>query len=110
MAKTVYTAEEVALEDGKEVTLKPLTIAKMKRAMAYLDEDHPAESVNDGYDFLTGLVKICLKGQLDDDYDLEENLDQVTAKRIVLVCTGIDLDDTSNLVAMAAAQSGGTSI
>jgi hypothetical protein len=110
MAKTVYTPEEVTLEDGLELTIKPLSIAKLKRAMAYLEDsgDDDAEDMNSGLDFILGLTQKCVGHLLPEDYDLEENLDTVTAKRIILVSTGIDFDDQNLMIAAAAgaAQSG----
>jgi hypothetical protein len=109
LAKTVYTEERVTLQDGKEIILRPLVIGRLKKAMAYVDDPvENGDTDSDGFDFLVSLSKICLEGQLEEDYDLEMSLDAVTAKRIILVSTGIDFDD-QNLVmaaAAAAAQSG----
>lgn len=113
MAKTVYTAEEVELQDGTLLTLKPLTIKRLKAAMAYLDQDSTEDinDVNAGMDFLVGLAQVCIGHLLPEDYDLEDSLDQPTAKRIIFVSTGIDFDDQNLMIAAAAgaAQSGATS-
>lgn len=104
MAKTVYSEEKITLQDGKEITLRPLVIARLKKAMAYVESPtEDSSEANDGLDFLINLTRICLGGQIDDDYDLEESLDTDTAKRIIKVSTGIDLDDQNLMVAAAAA-------
>ena len=117
MAKTVYTPEDVALQDGTELVLKPLPIAKLKRAMSYMEDAEDIQSEEDSYSFIVGLVEICVGNQLpktttDDDgnevpYQLEETLDVPTGKRIIAVTTGVDFDNP-NLAALAleAAQSG----
>lgn len=112
MAKTVYTEERITLQDGKEVILRPLVIGRLKKAMAYIDDPEiDGSNDTDGFDFLLTLTRICLGNQIEDDYDLEESVDAVTAKRIILVSTGIDFDDQNLMAAAAAAaaQSGQTS-
>ena len=113
MAKTVYTPETIELQDGKQIILKPLVMKVLKQAMEYVENpDEDAETTTDGLDYLTNLAKICLTGQVDEDYNLDESLDPVTAKRIILVSTGIDLDDQNLMMTAAAeavAQSGATS-
>jgi hypothetical protein len=112
MAKTVYTPEDIVLQDGKKIILRPLVMTVLKEAMAYIDNpDEDPENPTDGIDFITNLAAICLKGQVEEDYDLGMSLDPVTAKRIILVGTGIDFDDTNLMMASAAAaaaQSGAT--
>lgn len=105
MAKTVYTPEEVSLQDGQKIVLRPLVISRLKEAMAYIDSpDEDGEVDTDGLDFLVNLAGICLRGQVAEDYNLEDALDTVTAKRIILIGTGIDFDDQNLMIAAAAAQ------
>jgi hypothetical protein len=67
LAKTVYTEERVALQDGKEVILRPLVIGRLKKAMAYVDNpNETGEADTDGFDFLLNLTRICLGNQIDD--------------------------------------------
>lgn len=107
MAKTVYTAEEYELSDGQVVKAAPLPISKLKKAMAFFNDTEEISTVEDTYDFLLGVVEICLDGQLPEEYNLEDSLDVETGKRIVAVCTGIDLDDPNLVMAAAAAGSAG---
>jgi hypothetical protein len=105
LAKTVYTPEEITLQDGQKIVLRPLVISRLKRAMAYVDApDEDGDTDTDGLDFLVKLAAICVEGQIPEDYNLEDSLDTVTAKRIVLVGTGIDFDDQNLMIAAAAAQ------
>jgi len=105
LAKTVYTPEEVTLQDGTDVVLRPLVIGRLKKAMAYLDDpEQSGETEEDGLDFLLALTKICLTGQLPEDFDYENAVDAPTAKRVILVGTGIDFDDTNLMMQAAAAQ------
>jgi hypothetical protein len=109
MAKTVYTPEEIELQDGTPLILKPLPIAQLKRAMNYIEESPDVVSEEDSYDFILGIAKICVGKQLPEkdaegnEYDLEESLDLLTGKRIVAVCTGVDFDNP-NLAALAMDQ------
>ena len=110
MAKTVYTPEEVTLQDDTVLTLRPLTIARLKKAMAHLDAQSEIDTTEDkedtdqyGFDFLVELVDICVGHQVGEDYDWDSSLDTPTAKRIIFVSTGIDFDDKENLMVAAAA-------
>lgn len=107
MAKTVYTAEEYELADGQKIVLKPLVLSVLKKAMTALEEVPEEDNENPlaGLDYILGVAEICLQGQLPADYPLEDNIDLPTAKRVVAVSTGIDLD-SSNLMMEAAAQVG----
>jgi hypothetical protein len=105
LAKTVFTPEEVVLQDGQKIILRPLVISRLKEAMAYVDApDEDGETDTDGLDFLVKLTGICVRGQVPEDYNLEDALDAVTAKRIIFVGTGIDFDDQNLMIAAAAAQ------
>jgi hypothetical protein len=105
LAKTVYTPEEFSLLDGKEIVAKPLPLSRLKKAMSAIDNAGELETTDDSIDFILGLTVLCLEGQLDEDYVLEDSLDILTGKRIIAVSTGIDLD-APNLVQAALEQSG----
>jgi hypothetical protein len=105
LAKTVYTVEEFSLADGKVVKVAPLPISKLKKAMAAL-ETTVAEETDGVLDYILNAAGICLEGQLDEDYVLGDTLDIVTAKRVIAVCTGYDMDAPNLLMEAAAAQAG----
>lgn len=106
MAKTAVTVEEFELEDGTTISIKPLVISKLKRAMEYMNNaDLDESSELAGVDYILSITKICLEGKIPDDYDLEDNIDIVTAKRVIAISTGVDFDDPK-LMAMAAVSGG----
>lgn len=105
MAKTVYTVEEFALSDGKVVKVAPLPISKLKKAMAAL-ENTVEENTENVLDYVLNVAGICLEGQVDEGYDLGESLDLITAKRVIAICTGYDMDAPNLLMEAAAAQAG----
>lgn len=109
MAKTVFTSEEFELVDGKVLKVAPLPISRLKKAMSFFDDTDEIKTVEQTYDWIAALVALCVEDQLEDGYVLEDSLDVETGKRIITVCTGVDLDDPNLVMAAAAAQSGETS-
>lgn len=113
MAKTVYTPEEIELQDGTPIVLKPLPIALLKKAMKFMEQSDEITTEEDSYEFILGLAQLCIEKQLPPpgqdsegnmvEYKLEETLDLVTGKRIIAVCTGVDFDNP-NLAALAMEQ------
>jgi len=96
-ATTVYTIEEVILQDDSEAVLKPLPIKLLRKFMTELEKLGKAESENAGIDIMTTMAGICLQKQfpkLVEDRDaLEEALDMPTIYKIVEVCGGVKLND-----------------
>lgn len=130
MASTVYTVEEVELQDGTTVTLKPLNIKGLRKFMAKMDEFTAVETNDDGMDVLLDAAAICLmkirpefwdkdkdrgfkkaegdnppepkpKGGYTEEF--EEAADMPTVYRILSVCGGVNLDDPNPIAAAAAA-------
>lgn len=105
MATTVYDTEEISLQDGTKVVLKPNRIKYQKQFMTLLEEGGSAQTNNEATDQLVALAAICLRGAIGDKADdtewLEEALDEPTIYRIIEICGGIKLDDP-NLMAAAA--------
>ncbi len=110
MAKTVYTVEEVELQDGTIVELRPLNIKNLRLFQDKFKEMQSVEgetlSDDDALSKLVDLVAICLKSKLPElvaDRDaLEEALDIETMYVVIEKCGGIKLNDP-NLVAAALA-------
>lgn len=111
MAKTVYTVEEVELQDGSVVQLRPLNIKnlrlfndKLKELQATPDGETLTE--DQALDKMLDLAAICLKNKLPDlvaDREkLEEALDIDTIYKVIEKCGGIKLNDP-NLIAAALA-------
>lgn len=104
MATTVYDIEEIKLQDGSTVQLKPLSIKQLRKFMAVMNKASEASTEDQSIGVLVDACAIALETQLPElvkDKDkLEEALDVPTINRILEVCGGIKLDDP-NLVAAA---------
>ena len=105
MATAVYTTEEIELQDGTKITLRPNVIKRQKRFMVALESLETPDSQVDAYDQMLGLAQICLEGpapELAADLDkMEDIIDEPTMYKIIEVCGGIKLNDP-NLLAVAA--------
>lgn len=113
MSNTVYTVEEIELQDGTTVELKPLNIKHLREFMVKMDEfaktgDDEDASLN----CLIDAAGICLKKKLPElvaDRDaLEDALDMPTIYKILDLCGGVKLNDP-NLLAAAMEAVGKTS-
>ena len=104
MATTVYDVEEVKLQDGSTVQLKPLSIKQLRKFMAAMNKAQESTTEDKSLSVLIDACAIALEAQLPDlvkDREkLEEALDVPTINRILEVCGGIKLDDP-NLIAAA---------
>lgn len=109
MATTVYSVEEIELQSGDKVKLKPLSIKELRKFMAVMDTAKDAKTEADSLNVLIDACAIALEKQLPDlvkDKDkLEDALDVPTINRILEICGGIKLDDP-NLVAAAVLADG----
>lgn len=120
MATTVYTVEEVVLQSGREITLRPNSITVQRKFMkAFKEILNSAEDVkSDDYDpfdqertfdQMVGLVAICLTKIAPDladpknKEDLEDEMDEPTIYKIIEVCGGIKLNDPNLMAAATAA-------
>ena len=115
MATTVYKQEEITLQDGTEVLLKPLPIGRLRRFMEAWNEFGNIETEDDGYNVFINCAGIALeenyKGRFDglkatkDEKEageflsaeykeyLEDTLDLDTIYRILEVTGGLKLND-----------------
>lgn len=109
MATAVYDVEVIKLQNGEEVTLKPLTINRLRKFMTVMDKFGGAQTELETLGVLIDACAIALESQLPDlvaDIDkLEDALDLPTIYRILKVCGGIDLENP-NLVAAALEAAG----
>ena len=111
---TVYTTEEITLQDGTVVTLKPLNLKgvrvfqkQLKEYNEYLMELADTQGQPDEdktLDMFKEMTKTCLKREapelVENDESFEEALDIDTIFRVLEVCAGIKLNDP-NLQAAA---------
>lgn len=115
MATTVYTTEEIKLQDGTVVNLKPLNLKgvrifqkQLKEYNEYLSKlatDESTEPDEDAtIDMFKEMTKTCLRLEAPElvanDDAFEEALDVDTIFKILEVCAGIKFNDP-NLQAAA---------
>lgn len=104
MATTVYDVEEIELQNGKTVKLKPLSITRLRKFMEAINKTQTTETDLGTLSVLIDACAIALESQLPDlvaDREaFEDALDVPTINRILEVCGGIKMDDP-NLIAAA---------
>ncbi len=107
MANTVYDVEEITLQNGSTVKLKPLTIKELRKFMVAIQKTAEVTSEEETLTILIDACAVALEKQLPDlvkDRDqLEDALDVPTINRILEVCGGIKLDDPNLLAAAVLA-------
>ena len=107
MATTVYDVEEIQLQSGEKVQLKPLTIKELRKFMAVIQKTAEATTEDETLNLLIDACAVALEKQLPElvaDRDkLEDSLDVPTINRILEVCGGIKMDDPNLLAAAVLA-------
>lgn len=110
MAKTVYTTEEIELQDGTEVTLKPATIKVLRKFMKMLnemtnlkpnEEDGEDDLEDRSIELLLKMAGLLLEREIPEKVKqkgwLEETLDMPTVYKVIEVCGGVKLNDPKML-------------
>lgn len=109
MATKVYTVEEIELQDGTVVTVKPLNI---KRLRVFMDIVKDFDKVEDEAASIDLMVKACslavgadpqMREKAADTEWLEDNLDIPTMWKILEVAGGVKPNDPNLLAAMESA-------
>ena len=107
MATTVYDVEEIQLQNGATVKLKPLTIKELREFMKVIQRTQEVTSEDETLTILIEACGVALQKQLPDlvaDKDaFEDTLDVPTINRILEVCGGIKMDDPNQLAAAVLA-------
>ncbi len=107
MATTIYDVEEIELQNGAKVKLKPLTIKELRKFMIAIQKTANTTSEDETLDILIDACAVALAKQLPElvaDRDaLEDALDVPTINRILEVCGGIKMDDPNLLAAAVLA-------
>lgn len=109
MAKAVYDTEEITLQDGREVTLVPLAIGRLRRFMKAWGEFANIENEDQAFDIYINCCGISLEKSVEGDFEktkdsdkvltdeyreyLEDVLDMSTIYKILDVCGGLKLND-----------------
>lgn len=124
MATTVYNQETISLQDGTEVTLKPLPIGRLRRFMKAWEKFTEVKTDEDGFDVFLNCAGIAVEGDFKGKFDslkapadsgeflseeyktyLEDVLDLDTIYKILEVCGGLKLNDPKLMeAALLAAQ------
>jgi hypothetical protein len=107
LATTVYDVEEIQLQNGAIVKLKPLTIKELREFMKVIQRTQEVTSEDETLTILIEACGVALQKQLPDlvaDKDaFEDTLDVPTINRILEVCGGIKMDDPNQLAAAVLA-------
>ncbi len=107
MATKIYDVEEIELQNGAKVKLKPLTIKELRKFMIAISKTADTKSEDETLDILIDACAVALEKQLPElvaDRDaLEDALDVPTINRILEVCGGIKMDDPNLLAAAVLA-------
>lgn len=102
MTTTTYEAQTVALMDGTEIELKPLSVSLLRKFMKTFDKIAKVADDNDkSMTVLMECVQIALEQYnpelAKDAAALEKNIDLPTVYKIVDVASGIKLGEESFL-------------
>ena len=107
MATTVYDVEEIQLQNGATVKLKPLTIKELRKFMGAIAKTAEVTTEDETLTILIDACAVALEKQLPElvsDRDaFEDVLDVPTINRILEVCGGIKMDDPNLLAAAVLA-------
>jgi hypothetical protein len=107
LATTVYDVEEIQLQNGAKVTLKPLTIKLLRQFMTVINKTGETTNEDETLSLLIEACGVALSKQLPElvaDRDaLEDALDIPTINRILEVCGGLKMDDPNLLAAAVLA-------
>ena len=107
MATTVYDVEEIQLQNGTTVKLKPLTIKELRKFMVVIQKTAEVTSEDETLTILIEACAVALEKQLPElvkDIDaFEDTLDVPTINRILEICGGIKMDDPNLLAATVLA-------
>lgn len=106
MATSVYTVEEIVLQDGVEVTLKPLNIKGLRKFMKKFKELDGLKEDDQVVDFLIEVGQLCLASlypEYADTDKYEDAVDMPTVHKIIEICGGVKLNDPELMAAAAAA-------
>jgi hypothetical protein len=104
LATKIYDVEEIQLQNGDKVLLKPLSIKQLRKFMVVVQKTQDVTEEDQTLSVLVEACAIALETQLPEltkDLDaFEDALDVPTINRIMEVCGGIKMDDP-NLIAAA---------
>ena len=106
MATKVFEEKEIELQDGTEVTLRPLPIKQLRKFMAVIESIEEDGSETDNIEKFYEASVIALSKFLPDKDEayFEEVLDLPTMMEILQAAGGVSFESNPLLAAAAAAQ------
>lgn len=108
MATTVYEVVEVELLDGTSISMKPLSITRLREFMKEFSKISDEKIASDNIksmDLLLSCAAIAMKqynSELAEKEKLEEIIDLPTIYKVIEVAAGIKLNDPNALAAALA--------
>lgn len=104
MADTVYTVEEIKLQDGTEVQLRPAVIKVLRKGNKIMTRLSETKTEDEALDVIVEAAAVCLEAQIEGftAEQAEEVLDLDTIHKVLDVCLGIRLNNPKLLEAAAA--------
>lgn len=103
MATKVYITEEIELQDGQKVTIKPLNIKALRKFMEVVKDFDKIEDEDESISLMVRACAIAIapsnKALSENEDLLEEALDVPTMWRILEIAGGVKPNDP-NLAAM----------
>lgn len=107
MATQVYKVETVTVQDGTEITIKPLNIKRLRLFMEIVRDFDKVEDEDESVDLMVKACALAIgadsknKEKAQDTDWLEENLDIPTMWKILEVAGGVKPNDPNLLAALA---------
>lgn len=104
----VYNEEEIELQDGTELTLRPAVLKVLRKGNAKMQDFPTAESEDEALTVMAEAAYICIHSQLEEGKQsiewFEDAVDMESLYKILEVCLGIKLNNPKLLEAVAASQ------
>lgn len=99
---TVYNEEQISLQDGTELMLRPAVISVLRKGNAKMAEFPEAANEDEALTVLVAAAFICIKNQIPekDEAWAEDAFDMESLYKILEVCLGIKLNNPKLLEAV----------
>lgn len=108
MATKVFTVEQIELQDGTVITIKPLNIKRLRVFMEIVKDFDKIEEESDSIELMVKACKLAIgadekmREKAEDVEWLEDNLDIPTMWKILEVAGGVKPNDPNLAAVMAS--------
>jgi len=102
---TVYNEEQITLQDGTDIILRPSVIKVLRAGNKRMEGFAEAKTEDDALTALLESAYICIEKQMPEGItleDVEDILDMPTVYKILDVCLGIRINNPKLLEALEA--------